>query len=219
MIKTGFKKLDQILGGGIKEGMITDIYGQTATGKTQLTFQICLNALKSGKEVLFQDTTGGFRPERILEMMKAQHMDPALLDKIKVGRVTDTSQQIQYLLKIPINNFSLIIIDSVTDLFSFEYLKKEHSFEKHLSFMKYMQNLASIAINKKIPIVVTNIVRNIDEQEKENLEKSIDMYTHIKINLIKKNGEFFCKVISPFQNESFAYVKTLDGLSSPSQSI
>jgi DNA repair protein RAD51 len=219
MIKTGFKKLDQILGGGIKEGMITDIYGQTATGKTQLTFQICLNALKSGKEVLFQDTTGGFRPERILEMMKAQHMDPALLDKIKVGRVTDTSQQIQYLLKIPINNFSLIIIDSVTDLFSFEYLKKEHSFEKHLSFMKYMQNLASIAINKKIPIIVTNIVRNVDEQEKENLEKSIDMYTHIKINLIKKNGEFFCKVISPFQNESFAYVKTLDGLSSPSQSI
>ena len=63
MIETGFKKLDQSLGGGIKEGLITDIYGQTATGKTQLTFQICLNALKSGKEILFQDTTGGFRPE------------------------------------------------------------------------------------------------------------------------------------------------------------
>ena len=216
MIKTGFKKLDQSLGGGIKEGLITDIYGQTATGKTQLAFQICLNALKSGKEILFQDTTGGFRPERILEMMKAQQMDPALLDKIKVGRITNTSQQIKYLLKISIKNFSLIIIDSVTDLFSFEYSKKEHSFEKHLSFMKYMQNLASIAINNKIPIVVTNIVRNIDEQEKENLEKSISMYTHVKIKLTKKNGEFFCEIISPFQNQSFAYVKTLDGLSSPS---
>ena len=216
MIETGFKKLDQSLGGGIKEGLITDIYGQTATGKTQLTFQICLNALKSGKEILFQDTTGGFRPERILEMMKAQQMDPALLDKIKVGRITNTSQQIKYLLKIPIKNFSLIIIDSVTDLFSFEYSKKEHSFEKHLSFMKYMQNLANIAINNKIPIVVTNIVRNVNEQEKENLEKSISMYTHVKIKLTKKNGEFFCEIISPFQNQSFAYVKTLDGLSSPS---
>ena len=216
MIETGFKKLDQSLGGGIKEGLITDIYGQTATGKTQLTFQICLNALKSGKEILFQDTTGGFRPERILEMMKAQHMDPTLLDKIKVGRITNTSQQIKYLLKIPIKNFSLIIIDSVTDLFSFEYSKKEHSFEKHLSFMKYMQNLANIAINNKIPIVVTNIVRNVNEQEKENLEKSISMYTHVKIKLTKKNGEFFCEIISPFQNQSFAYVKTLDGLSSPS---
>ena len=219
MIKTGFKKLDQCLGGGIKEGLITDIYGQTATGKTQLTFQICLNALKSSKEVLFQDTTGGFRPERILEMMEAQQMDPALLDKIKVGRITNTSQQIQYLLNKPIENFSLIIIDSVTDLFSFEYSKKEQSFEKHLYFMKYMQNLANIAINNKIPIVVTNIVRNVDEQEKENLEKSIIMYTHVKIKLTKKNGEFFCEIISPFQNQSFAYVKTLDGLSSPSLSI
>jgi len=148
--------------------------------------------------------------------MKAQQMDPVLLDKIKVGRITNTSQQIQYLSKRSIENFSLIIIDSVTDLFSFEYSKKEHSFEKHLSFMKYIQNLASIAINNKIPIVVTNIVRNIDEQEKENLEKSISMYTHVKIKLTKKNGEFFCEIISPFQNESFTYVKTLDGLSSPS---
>jgi len=82
--------------------------------------------------------------------------------------------------------------------------------------MKYMQNLASIAINNNIPIVVTNIVRNIDEQEKENLEKSISMYTHVKIKLTKKNGEFFCEIISPFQNESFTYVKTLEGLSSPS---
>ena len=149
-------------------------------------------------------------------MMEAQQMDPALLDKIKVGRITNTSQQIQYLLNKPIENFSLIIIDSVTDLFSFEYSKKEQSFEKHLYFMKYMQNLANIAINNKIPIVVTNIVRNVDEQEKENLEKSISMYTHIKIKLAKKNGKFFCEIISPFQNESFAYVKTLDGLSSPS---
>lgn len=215
MIKTGFKKLDQSLGGGIKEGLITDIYGQTATGKTQLTFQICLNALKSGKEILFQDTTGGFRPERILEMMKAQHMDPVLLDKIKVGRITNTSQQIQYLSKIPIENFSLIIIDNITDLFSFEYSKKEQSFEKHISFMRYMQNLSNTAINNRIPIVVTNIVRNVNEQEKENLEKPIGMYTHVKIKLTKNNKEFFCEITSPFQNESFAYVKTLDGLSSP----
>ncbi len=115
MIETGFKKLDQSLGGGIKEGLITDIYGQTATGKTQLTFQICLNALKSSKEVLFQDTTGGFRPERILEMMETQQMDPALLDKIKVGRITNTSQQIQYLLNKFITYYGSYKYNDLTD--------------------------------------------------------------------------------------------------------
>ena len=56
MIKTGLKELDQFLGGGIKDGLITSISGQSATGKTQLAFQTCLNALDNGKEILFHDT-------------------------------------------------------------------------------------------------------------------------------------------------------------------
>ena len=69
MIETGLKKLDQFLGGGIKDGLVTSISGQNATGKTQLAFQICLGALHNGKEILFQDTTGEFRPERLVEMI------------------------------------------------------------------------------------------------------------------------------------------------------
>jgi len=95
MIKTGLKELDQFLRGGIKEGLVTSISGQSATGKTQLAFQICLNALYSGKAILFLDTTGEFRPERLLEMMQLQKINPSLLDKIKVSRITNTAQQIQ----------------------------------------------------------------------------------------------------------------------------
>jgi len=51
MIETGLKELDKFLDGGIKDGLITSISGQSATGKTQLVFQICLNALHNGKEV------------------------------------------------------------------------------------------------------------------------------------------------------------------------
>jgi DNA repair protein RAD51 len=212
MIGTGLKKLDQFLGGGIKEGLITDISGQNSTGKTQLVFQICINALKNGKEILFQDTTGEFRPERLVEMLKTRKLEPTLLDKIKVGRITNSIQQVEYLSKTTSNKFSLIVIDNVTDLFSFEYSKKEQSFEKHLAFMKYMQNLASIAINSKIPIVVTNIVRSFNEQEEENLEKSIDMFTHIKIKLKKSTKGLLCQVVSPFINKKFQYNITSNGL-------
>ena len=190
MIKTGLKELDQFLGGGIKEGLVTSISGQSATGKTQLTFQICLNALHSGKDILFQDTTGEFRPERLVEMMQLQKINPSLLDKIKVSRITNTAQQIQCFSKTPPKNYSLIIVDSITDLFSFEYSKKEQSLEKHISFMKYMHNLSSIAIDGKIPIIVTNIVRTINKHEKENLEESISMYTHTKIKLSKNDNGY-----------------------------
>jgi len=216
MIETGLKKLDQFLGGGIKGGLITDISGQSSTGKTQLAFQICINALKNGKEILFQDTTGEFRPERLVEMLKIRKLDPILLDKIKVGRITNSIQQLEYLSKITANDFSLIVIDNATDLFSFEYSKKEQSFEKHLAFMKYMQNLASIAINTKIPIVVTNIIRSFNEHEQENLEKSIGMFTHVKIKLKKNTDGFLCQVVSPFINKKFQYNMTSNGLTDES---
>jgi DNA repair protein RAD51 len=212
MIETGLKKLDQLLGGGIKEGLITDISGQNSTGKSQLVYQICINVLKNGKEVLFQDTTGEFRPERLVEMLKIRKLDPILLDKIKVGRITNSIQQLEYLSKITANDFSLIVIDNATDLFSFEYSKKEQSFEKHLAFMKYMQNLASVAINTKIPIVVTNIIRSFNEHEQENLEKSIGMFTHVKIKLKKNTCGFLCQVVSPFINKKFQYNVTPNGL-------
>ena len=219
MISTGLKKLDQFLGGGIKEGLITDVYGSNATGKTQLALQISLNVLKNGGQVLFQDTTNEFRPERLVEMMRKQEISSALLEKIKVGLITNTTQQIQYLSKISIKNFSLIIIDNVTDLFSFEYSKKEHALEKHIFFMKYMHDLSNIAINTKIPIIVTNTVGKINNLENENLEKSISMFTHIKIRLSKNNNERICQVISPFENKKFSYIITPSGLQNTSQSI
>ena len=219
MISTGLKKLDQFLGGGIKEGLITDVYGSNATGKTQLALQISLNVLKNGGQVLFQDTTNEFRPERLVEMMRKQEISSALLEKIKVGLITNTTQQIQYLSKISIKNFSLIIIDNVTDLFSFEYSKKEHVLEKYIFFMKYMHDLSNIAINTKIPIIVTNTVGRINDLETENLEKSISMFTHIKIRLSKNNNEYVCQVISPFENKEFSYIITPSGLQNTSQSI
>ena len=219
MISTGLKKLDQFLGGGIKEGLITDVYGSNGTGKTQLALQISLNVLKNGGQVLFQDTTNEFRPERLVEMMRKQEISSALLEKIKVGLITNTTQQIQYLSKISIKNFSLIIIDNVTDLFSFEYSKKEHALEKHIFFMKYMHDLSNIAINTKIPIIVTNTVGKINDLENENLEKSISMFTHIKIRLSKNNNERVCQVISPFENKKFSYIITPSGLQNTSQSI
>ena len=187
MISTGHKKLDQLLDGGVKNGIITDIFGAYGTGKTQLAMQICINSLQKGGHIFFQDTTGEFRPERMLEIIKNHNFDPKLLDNVKVGRITNTSEQLQYLSKITESeNFSLVIIDNVTDLFSFEYSKVTQELEKRNLFMKYMHDLSLIAIQKKIPIVVTNMIRKIDEIEKEHLETSISIFTHMKIKLTKK---------------------------------
>ena len=216
MIKTGLKELDQFLGGGIKGGLITSISGQSATGKTQLAFQICLHALDNGKEILFHDTTGEFRPERLAEMMQFYKINPSLLDKIKINRITNTMEQLQSLSNVTFTNYSLLIIDSVTDLFSFEYSKKEQLFEKNVAFMKYMSDLSNMAIEVKIPIVVTNMVRNVNKHEKENLEESISMYIHNKIRFSKNNNGYSCQASSPFATKKFQYTITPKGLTDQS---
>ena len=168
--------------------------------------------MDNGKEILFHDTTGEFRPERLVEMMKFQKINPSLLDKIKVNRITNTVEQLQSLSGAALENYSLLIIDNVTDLFSFEYSKKEQFFEKNVSFMKYMHNLSSIAVGVKIPIIVTNIVRSINKHEKENLEESISMYIHTKIKLSKNGNGYLCQALSPFDNKQFQYTITPKGL-------
>jgi len=211
MIQTGIQKLDDLLGGGILNGIITDIFGASSTGKTQLALQICVNALRNNADVLYQDTTGGFRPERLLALIKTKNMDAKLLDRVRVGRITNISEQIGYLEKISeIKNLGLVVIDNVTDLFSFEYSKESNLLEKHIAFMKYMHSLAFVALKKKIPIVVTNIVRKSNDVERENLDRSISMYTHQKIHLTKINHKYLAQIFP-----SFGYKKEIHYMITP----
>ena len=55
MISTSIEKLDHFLGGGIKNGIITDIFGPNGTGKTQFLIQISINSIQQGGLVYFQE--------------------------------------------------------------------------------------------------------------------------------------------------------------------
>ena len=202
MITTELKKLDDILIDGISDGTITDIFGFRGTGKTQMALQISLNLLKDEKTVLFVDTTGEFRPERLLEILKNRNLDNSLLNRLKIARVTNTQEQIDLIQKIKnTNDIAMLIIDNVADLFSFEYSKKEQFNLQYQKFMNYMHDLAQLAINKKIPIVITNQLMNANDIEYEKMNYSISNYTHQKIKLEKQGDHYQATIISPFSQK------------------
>ena len=213
MIPTGLKKIDDFLSGGIPDGVIVDIFGGNGTGKTQLLLQLSINSIKNGDKVLFLDTTGGFRPERILEIQKKSNSNLNLLNNIIVSRITNTSEQINSIKNFKENNFSLIIIDNITDLFSYEYKNNQSIFKKNSLFMKYMRELSLYAVTHKVPIVITNMIRNSNEQEVENMSTAIDLFTHIKIHLFKNSSIYNGEISSPFNKENFSYTITSSGLS------
>ena len=161
---------------------------------------------------MYLDTTGGFRPERILEIQKQSNEQINFLEQITVSRITNTSEQIKSIKNFESNNFSLIVIDNVTDLFSYEYKRDESIFEKNSLFIKYMHELSKFAITKKIPIIVTNMIRTIDDKEVENMKSAIDPFTHIKIQLSKNSSKFKGKIYWALNEEYFFYKIHVSGL-------
>ena len=145
-----------------------------------------------------------FRPERIVELQKKFNLDTVSLKQISVSRITNTHEQINSL-KIFDESYSLILIDNITDLFSYEYQKEESIYEKNVIFMKYMNSLAKFSSTNNIPIVVTNMVRTIDGKEIENMKTAISPYTHVKIHLLK-NPKFYSGIVNWALNQnSFHY--------------
>jgi DNA repair protein RAD51 len=214
LISTGLLGLDDLLGGGIASGTIIDIFGPGGSGKTQLAMQISLNSLQDGI-VLYQDTTR-FQSERMLQLIKLRGLQPSLLDNMIIARMTNTAEQLEYVNKISELKPKLVVIENVTDLFSFEYSRETSLLEKHVRFMEYMHALSMVSIGAKIPVVVTNIVRNSDGQEVENLSKSISMFTHKKIKLEKDGTMYKARVLPSFgKNKEMRYIITKAGLESP----
>lgn len=83
--------------------------------------------------------------------------------------------------------------------------------------MNYMHDLSLIAHHYKISIIITNMIRQKDDLDVENLDKSISIFTHMKIKL-KKNGNIYVgKVIPSFlKKQEFSYLITAKGITDAS---
>ena len=217
MISTGSASLDELLGGGIRHGMITDVYGESGSGKTQMCFALAVNCIKEGGKVMFVDTAGTFRPERILEMAGSREV----LEKITYTRAFGTADQINAIQKISELNPELVIVDTVTSLFSAEYSGPS----RHLAVMKHLHDLAISAISSRCAVVVTNMVRNVPativdqagrnvaqaivpSQQREYLGSSVSIFSHFKLKLeiVDAKGSIYrARLIQPPGGKTVAF--------------
>ena len=80
-LSTGSSSLDQLLGGGMETGSITEIFGEFRTGKTQICHTLAVTCQlpisKGGGEgmAMYIDTEGTFRPERLVPVAKRFGLD------------------------------------------------------------------------------------------------------------------------------------------------
>ena len=168
-ISTGAESLNDLIGGGLETNAITEAYGRFATGKSQIGFQVSVDVqLPKGKgglegAVLFIDTEGTFRPERIEAIATAAGISPeTALDNIMVVRATTTEQQVLTVERadklIVDKNIKLIVVDSLTALFRAEYIGRGALGERQQKLNQHIHKLQMLADKHSLAVYITNQV-------------------------------------------------------------
>ena len=82
LLPTGLVSLDEMLGGGLAAGQVTELIGHAGAGKTQLCLLICAAqvAAADAGHALFLDTCGDYSASRVLAFTEAlsRHGEPSL---------------------------------------------------------------------------------------------------------------------------------------------
>lgn len=168
-LTTGCKSLDNLLGGGVETQGILELIGQYGVGKTQICLALCVLVQQpqeiGGLEgsVLYLDTEGTFRPERIMEIAQTRELPTdTVLKNIIVARAFNSDHQILIAQKleqiIKEKNIKLVIVDSIISHFRAEYLGRESLPIRQQRLNQHLHRLLRTAEIFNIPVVVTNQV-------------------------------------------------------------
>lgn len=170
-ISTGSKELDKLMGGGFETSAITEAYGQYGSGKSQIAHTLAVRAQlpveKGGANgsVVFIDTEGTFRPERIVQIAKGNGMDPEeTLKNIRVARAFNSDHQmllaekVEDLIKKQGLPVKLVIVDSLTAHFRAEFVGRGTLADRQQRINKHMHALLKLAEKHNLAVYLTNQV-------------------------------------------------------------
>ncbi len=170
-ISTGSKNLDELLGGGVETLGMTEFAGEFRTGKTQICHQLCVMTQLPEDEgglngsVVYIDTEGTFRPERLLQILRGRGLEKnreKFLENILYARAYNSDHQMlicdQLSDKIVKNNVKLIIVDSIMGYFRSEYIGRGTLAERQQKLNKHLHQLLRIADVYNLAVVICNQV-------------------------------------------------------------
>lgn len=173
-IKTGTKALDFLFGNGIETEATTEVYGEFGCGKTQFchTMAVMVQKLKEDGglatpdnkvKVLWIDSEGTFRPERIRDICKYHNMDAnEVLDNIYHSKVLNSADQQMSLEEaeslFKTENIRLVIVDSAIGLFRNDYIGRGTLSERQGVINEFTTLCSRFAERYKIAFILTNQV-------------------------------------------------------------
>jgi DNA repair protein RadA len=165
-LSTGSAALDSVLGGGYEEGKITEVFGASNSGKTQLAIQATVMAAAQGWKSVYVDTESTFRPERVVQMAESRDLEAkGVLDSVYSLRARDVEAQSQVLRRMAddprVSPAKLVVVDTVTKNFTLEFPGRERTGRRQGALGAYLNRIAIDAYLHRRVVLLTNRVASI----------------------------------------------------------
>jgi len=162
-IPTGCDSIDKILEGGIPCESVTLVYGEAETGKSTLGMQCAVNCARRGCKTLFVDCDGTFHVSRLLQIASEQFKEIGeLVILMKPNDFREQTTIIDQMSEYVAKNFGLIIIDTVTSLYSAQIAESpDKAFDLNRALNRQVASLAQIAKTQKLAVLLTSQVRSV----------------------------------------------------------
>lgn len=165
-LSTGSAGLDGLLGGGYREGTITEVFGASNSGKTQLAMQATVMAAAKGWKSVYVDTESTFRPERVAQIAESRGLDAKVaLESVYSLRARDVEAQSQVLRRMAddprVSSAKLVVVDTVTKNFTLEFPGRERTGRRQGALGAYLNRIAIDAYLHRRVVLLTNRVASI----------------------------------------------------------
>lgn len=155
MLPLGCRSLDGLLGGGLPEKIITQIYGPAGSGKTNICLQALCNAARANKKAIYIDTESGFSEKRLEQI--AGGLKDKVLSITTLIEPQDFAGQEKAILSLRKERAGLVIVDSAVSLYRLE-LEDERASEVNRNLGRQLRALLDFAQDNNAVVLVTNQV-------------------------------------------------------------
>lgn len=155
-LTSGSAALDRLLGGGLENRTITQIYGGPASGKSTLCIIAAVSCLRAGGSVVFIDSEG-FSIERFRQI--AGNDTEAIADRLFLFEPMDFEQQGSMITEadkvLKLHRPGLVVLDSATALYRTDLEKGRDAMQM---LTRQMLQLVGYAKRYELAVLVTNQV-------------------------------------------------------------
>lgn len=159
-LSTGCSALDDLLGGGLERGTVTQLYGAPGAGKTNVALSAVVEAVADGGTAVIVDTEG-LSIDRFEQILSARVDDvEAASARVVIQSAYDFDEQTEAVRDVEdfAERADIVVVDSATGFYRLRRTEDEEQGDALREVANQVTHLLSLARRNDLAVLVTNQV-------------------------------------------------------------